>query len=223
MIFNVFKPKRLRDGKTHVARLYSGRYRLNGSGDVTTVPLQTSDKQVATEKLRKLVNEIQREGEGLTPPKALREAGQKTLAVHLGEFIGAKSSLKRDARYLYELQKRVEKLLDECKWEYPKDVTAESFTTWRSGRTQSAKTLNEYLTSMRTLLNWMEKKGRLLRNPLNSVETPSTCNVATRPRRAFSEDDLKRLLAVAGPRRIVYQTSRTDRASPKRACASGTR
>ena len=207
MICNIFKPKRRLKGKVRVSRLYRGRYRLNGGGKMTTVPLNTTDKQVAWERLRKIVNEIEREGEGLTPPKALREAGQKALTGHLEEFLAAKSAVHREERYLYDLKNRVLKLLAECGWAYAKDVTPESFIAWRNRRKQSDKTLNEYLTSIRTLLNWMVAKGRLAFNPLKSVEAPSTRDVHVRPRRAFSVDEVKRLLAVAGPRRIVYQTS----------------
>ncbi len=207
MIRNVFKPKRYRDGKLHIARTYSGRYRVPGQSRVTTVALKTPDKQVAEERLRKIVNEIEREGEGLTPSRELRDASQKPLVEHLAEFLAAKAATRRNARYLYELKNRVLKLLKECRWTHAKDVSPEGFVSWRNRSKCSDKTLNEYLTSARGLLNWMVAKGRLPYNPLKGVETPSTKDVQVRPRRAFSEDELKRLLALAARHRIVYQTA----------------
>ena len=137
----------------------------------------------------------------------MREAGQKLPSAHLDDLLAAKSAAGRDDRYLYELKNRVLRLLRECGWVLAKDITAESFTAWRNRQGQSDRTLNEYLTSMRTLLNWMEGKGLLSRNPLKSVEAPSTRHVAVRPRRAFSDEAMRKLLAAAGPRRIVYQAS----------------
>ncbi len=207
MICNVFKPKRRAGEKLRVARLYSGRYRLDGEGKATTVPLHTTDKQVATERLRKIINEREREKEGLLPNKALREAGARTLNEHLNDFLAAKAAVNRDARYLYELKNRVIKLMKECRWNLARDITAESFVAWRNTQKRSDKTLNEYLTSARSLLNWMEAKGRLLHNPLKTVEAPSTRDVQVRPRRAFTDNEMKNLLALAGKRRIVYLAS----------------
>ena len=42
MIKTIYKPKRLRDGKRVVSRLYSLRLRLDGESDITTIPLGVS-------------------------------------------------------------------------------------------------------------------------------------------------------------------------------------
>jgi integrase len=203
----VFKPSRVRNGIRQTSSVYSGRYRLAGETKATTVALGIKDKQAAEAHLRKLVKEKEQEAEGLLLPKALRDASQRPLRDHLNDFLAAKSSADRDARYLYELKNRVLKLLKECRWTYAKDITAESFIAWRVGRKGSAKTLNEYLTSMRTLLNWMEQKGRLTFNALKSVEAPVVREALVKPRRALTDEEMKRLLGVAEGRSIVYRMS----------------
>ena len=66
----VFKQKRRIGGKIVVSACYSGRYRLAGEFQDTTVRLEVSDKQAAESKLRKLVQELEREGEGLIRPRS---------------------------------------------------------------------------------------------------------------------------------------------------------
>jgi hypothetical protein len=43
MICMIYRRKRVTDGKTETARLYRGRYRLEGEAKITEVPLHTSD------------------------------------------------------------------------------------------------------------------------------------------------------------------------------------
>ena len=50
MKFFVFKPKRRKNGKLLVGRLYRGRYRLEEDSESIEVPLKVTDKQVAQSK-----------------------------------------------------------------------------------------------------------------------------------------------------------------------------
>jgi integrase len=159
MICNVFKPKRKTDGKKSQQRMYRGRYRLDGDSKLTDVPLHTFDKQVAVERLKKIVREKQQQREGLIASKPQREAAQKPLAEHLEDFIRSRQSIGRDEKYVKELRKKVLKLVEDCGWELPCHVTAESFEAWRNGQEKSAKTLNEYLTAAFTGL----RRGELLK------------------------------------------------------------
>ena len=58
----------------------------------------------------------------------------------------------------------------ECLWEQVKDISSDSFLTWRVKQTLAPKTVNEYLMSISSLLNWMEKHERIERNPLRHVQ-----------------------------------------------------
>lgn len=81
----VFKQRRRIDGKIVVSACYSGRYRLAGEFRDTTVRLDVSDKQAAESKLRKHVQELEREGQGLIPVKKLRDGGHPA-GVAMPEF-----------------------------------------------------------------------------------------------------------------------------------------
>ncbi len=88
MISHVYKPKRKnKAGKTVSARLYRGRYRLDGDFATIEIPLGTDDKQVAEKKLAQIIAEKERERAGIIAPKAQRTAAQKRLEEHLADFI----------------------------------------------------------------------------------------------------------------------------------------
>jgi integrase len=188
-------------------RIYRGRYCLDGELKLKDVSLHTSDKQVAEQRLNEIIREEERERAGIIPPRALREGAQKELTKHLKEYIADLKARGRDELYICHLEKRIEKLLDECKWQFARDITANSFQTWRSQQEKAAKTLNEYLAGVSSFLVWMERNGRLLSNPLKIVGKVETRGKEERIRRAFTDDEVSRLLLVAGERKVVYLTA----------------
>jgi len=167
------------------------------------VALQTTDKQVAEAKLRRIVNEREREREGLIAPKTLREAMRLPFSDHVKEFISELHTQKRAERYVANVETQLTTLTRECGWKTLQDVTAESFCAWRRKQKKTAKTLNEYLASARHFLGWLERAEKIERNRLKSVEKIEN-HTPTVQRRALSYEDAQRLLDVAGPRRTVY-------------------
>jgi len=127
MIRYVYKPSKVVRGKRVFDRLYRGRYRLDGDERMREVPLRTPDKQIADQRLNKIVLEEQREGAGLLAPKAEREAAQRRFAEHVEDFILMRRAVGRDEKYVNELRKKLLRLGKECSWAYPKDVSALTF------------------------------------------------------------------------------------------------
>ncbi len=204
MICMIYRRKRTIAGKIEMARLYRGRYRLDGETKITEIPLHTPDKRVAQQRLEQHVREKQMEETGILAPSAVRKAAQSSLEEHLGQYVADLQALNRDDQYIYELKNRVRRLIKECVWKQLKDVTADSFQMWRATQTLSPKTLNEYLGSISSLLNWMEKHERIARNPLQHVQKVQANGRQVRPRRAFSDAEMQRLLGVAEKRKVVY-------------------
>ncbi len=54
MICMIYRRKRVTDGKTETARLYRGRYRLDGETKITEIPLHTPDKRLPNNAWSKL-------------------------------------------------------------------------------------------------------------------------------------------------------------------------
>ncbi len=96
----IYKPKRLRNGKRSTGRLYRARVKLAGDSKVRDIALQVSDKQVAQQKLNKLVQELEHESAGLIPAKAEREAAQSPLLDLVSEYVNELTVLGRSADHL---------------------------------------------------------------------------------------------------------------------------
>ena len=89
----IYKPKRLRNGKRTIGRLYRARVKLTGDNKVRDIPLKVSDKQVAQQKLNKLVQELEHESAGLIPAKPERETAQSPLLDLVSEYVNELTSL----------------------------------------------------------------------------------------------------------------------------------
>jgi len=182
--------------------MYRAKYRLDPRDKIKDVPLHTNDKQVAQQKLRKILEEEQAEQAGFIRPKKQREAVQRPLLEHIETFIAERYTIGRDEKYVRELKKKLLALTAEVPWKYMAEITPESFCSWRRKQKKSAKTLNEYLSAIRALLNWLEPL--IGQNPLRSVERMQTAVEPKRQRRAFFVDELRRLIAASGERGIIY-------------------
>jgi len=195
----VFKLKRRKNGKVITARFYTGRYELEGDSKPTDVPLKTTDKQVAKARLDRIVQELEREGEGLTEPKSIRMGSQKPLVDQMEEHLAERLRLGRSVQYVNGLRAHILTLLKECNWRVVKDVTAESFREWRQKHKAEPKTLNEYLAAISSLLNWMLDSERIQKNPLKGVAKIENNGEPSFQRRALTADEAQRLIANSGP------------------------
>ena len=207
MIESVYRPKRKKEGKTVTARLYRGRYRLDDDFQIRDVPLDTPDRQVARKRLRDIIIEAQKEGDGLVIPRMHRNALLKPLADHLKDYLADLTSKGRVKKYVRLMEARNERLICDCPWRVVPEVTADRFINWRSRHGElSPKTLNEYLNSATGFLNWMVKQGRTGANPLRLIDSVETRGKQQK-RRAFDDAELGALLGVAGSRRLLYLTA----------------
>ena len=91
----IYKPKRLQNGKRTTGRLYRARIKLAGDSKVRDIALQVSDKQVAQQKLNKLIQELEHESAGLIPAKVEREAAQSPLLDLVSEYVNELTVLGR--------------------------------------------------------------------------------------------------------------------------------
>jgi integrase len=198
MINTIYKPKR--------SRIWRWKFRLRPEdGAIEDVSLGTSDKQVAEKFRGERLREKEHERAGLIPPKAARDAAQRKLADHLEDFLGDMRRRGKSEKYLANLEFRVERLISDCGWSTAKDASADSFQAWLRGQLElKDKTANDYLEAARCFFNWLVKLGRAGSNPLLSVEKVKTKGGSADEVRAFSDDEVLRLLAVAGDRKPVY-------------------
>lgn len=134
----------------------------------------------------------------------MREAAQVPLKTHLASYVRELISKGRDGRYASGVETVFENLMKECGWEHFKDVSPESFLAWRQAQTKAPKTLNEYLGAARAFLKWLVRFGYLSHNPLANVEPVRVQGRQKRTRRAYTPEEIQKLLGVAGERYPVY-------------------
>lgn len=182
------------------------RFKLPGMSDYKRVCLHCRDKQVADAKRLDFIRQHEREAAGIIAPAPLRNAAARTVADHLADLIRDLDASGRSAKYCYDIERRITKLSAACEWTHLRDITAESFNAWRSLNPDklAAKTLNEYLNAANVLLNRLTKQGKLIANPLASVDRTSTVGKQRRKRRAITPDQFAKLLEVAPRRRLAY-------------------
>lgn len=130
---NISRRRRHRGGKLMVSPTWYLRHKMPGEAWSKWRNLGVRDKQVADEMRLKFVREAEREAHGLSPTKPLRDGAVGPLADALAEY---KKSIEstRDGMYVYNVGQHVTKLLKECGWKIPRDVTAGSFESWHPGR-----------------------------------------------------------------------------------------
>ncbi len=202
----VYKPTYTRKGRTKKVRSWWGCYRLDGdSGQPVRLSLGTTDKRVAEKKLAELVRRAEHERAGIAIADPLRQAAMRPLADHLGDFVADLRVKGCDDEYIRHVEARTRSLMRHCGWEMPKDVNADSFLRWRREVSpKSPRTLNHYYDAVRALMNWMQRTGRIAEDPLKSVEKVPAKNRGTFKRRALTDEQVGRLLSVAGMHRLVY-------------------
>lgn len=207
MIAFVFRPTRRKNRKVWKSRLYSGRYRLAGQTKTTTVALHVTDRQVAEAKLRELVQDLEREAVGITPPKRVRIANECNMGQHVKAYCSDLRARRKDDEYVTTVEKRLTKLVEHCGWQRLADVTPESFQTWRTKQTFAAKTLNDYLGAASALFGWLIRNEIASRNPLVGVGKVDVRGNERRRRRAFTRDEFAAVIAVAGDYRLALLTA----------------
>jgi integrase len=207
MIFKIEKRRFRQDGVLRVTRHYYLRYRFGDMPVDRWKSLSVTDRQVAEKKAQEFLQEKEREAAGILEPKVIRDAAVRPLAAHLQDYVEdleKRNRAGRNGRGGRQVNMRVSTLLHDCNWKVAYNISADSFIGWRMRQKKSARTLNHYLQAMISFLNWLERVGRIKGNPLKVVGKVDERGQSKRVRRAFTDDELRRLVDGSGLRGIVY-------------------
>jgi integrase len=207
MIHSVEKRRCRRNGKLCETRSYYLRYRYGAMPSDKWKSLGVTDKQVAEKKASEFRRESENEAEGILEPRLIRDAAKKPLLSHLDDYVAdlkARERAGRNGRGASLTKSRIFRLLSECGWKLAYNVTPDSFSAWRNQQKGAARTVNHYLQGMVSFLNWLERVGRIKTNPLKFVAKVDERGKKRRVRRAFTEEELAKLVKGSGPRGIVY-------------------
>jgi integrase len=202
MIAYIYRPKRQRNGKLVSSRIWRARLKLNGDTKTRDISLNCADKQTAEQKLRDSIRDQERESVGLLAPAAQRKTFESPLAELVGGYVADLKALGRSTDHVRHVDKRLLRLVRECKWQNLREVTANSFLCWRAKQTQAPKTINEYQAVLSALFTWLRKQNRVTANPFELVSKVDARGKESFHRRALNDDEARRLLA--GERKLLY-------------------
>jgi integrase len=202
MIAYIYRTKRRLDGKLISSRTWRARLKLNGDIKARDVSLGVSDKQVAEQKLRDIIRDHERAGVGLIAPAAQRETFENPMERLVDGYVGDLKVLGRSADHVRHVDKRLRRLMRECKWQNLREATADSFLRWRAGQKKTPKTINEYQAALSAMFSWLRKQNRVAANPFEFVTKVDARGKESFHRRALNDDEARRLLTV--PRRPLY-------------------
>jgi len=188
-------------------RYYRYSYYFDNSKQRVRGSTRRSTKEAATKYAKQLFEEALLERDGLGPTKTERDASKKELLLHLNDFLDAKEKEGKAVKYVKSLQKQLTKLFQACAWTFPKDIRRAGFEAWRGKQNLHPKTINEYHWSLSSFVKWLLGAGRLSVNPLAHIAKVATKGAESRKRRAFTMDEVERLLKVSGRRGAVYVTA----------------
>ena len=105
--------------------------------------------------------------------------------------------------YVRTMGWQLNKLFRACGWRVIADISGSGFCRWRSASTLQGKTLNNYLGYLSCFCNWLISSGRASVNPFGSPEAVDLRR-RRRYRRAFTREELSRLVKASGDRSLVY-------------------
>ncbi len=150
---------------------------------------------------------------GLLDPE--RVATSKLLADHLTDFATALAAKECSPRHVDLVTARARKIVDDCGFRYFGDINASKVmeylndlrTDTETKRGISAQTFNFYLQAIKQFCRWAVKDRRATESPVAHLSGLNVRTDRRHDRRAFTVEELCRLLEAAfnGPERLGYE------------------
>jgi len=181
------------------------RYTLPG-GKEQAKSLRVRDRRTAERLMGEFITEHEREAIGLLPSRRVRETVAADLLTLAEGYLNDLRAQRCAPKHVENTGRHIRLLAKACGWKRISDITPESFTAWRArqGETKAPKTLNEYRNSIRAFLKWLVQTDRLPENPLQRIAPVKQFEQRIN-RRAITDEEAARMLAVAPPeRRLIY-------------------
>jgi integrase len=139
-------------------------------------------------------------------------AQRRPLQEIIDRYIRSLDDQGRGQRHQKESRRLLETVARQCKWTYLGDIQQDSLKQWLdtlkdAGR--APRTLNSYRDAVVALVNWcMEQKPKLLyHSPMDKQKYRAEGNQPSKPRRAYTPEELQRLLAATRSHRLIYQVA----------------
>ncbi len=133
-----------------------------------------------------------------------------TYAENVKDYVSELKTAGRSKMYVGNVERCLEAVGEGCGWTRLADVRRDSFADYLSARKKSGtapRTLNNDLATVRTFFAWCFESKRIDSNPCDNLKRVEQADDRRRIRRALSRAECAGLLAVAGPRELVYRVA----------------
>jgi integrase len=186
---------------------FVAKYR-DGAGIVQTVATGCRDETAARRVLADLERRTELVKSGMVTSDEEKMAGH--LAISLDEHFRAfdRHLQAQGASLIHRsyTSRYLRRLAAECSMAMLADLRADALEQWLAERAAEgigAKTRNLYRGALVSFCNWCVRSRRLPKNPLASIPVANVKADRRRERRAMTEEELSRLLAVARERPLL--------------------
>jgi integrase len=187
---------------------YFAKYR-DSDGVVVMKPTACRDKQAAEQMLKKWERVVDQVKAGTLDRKSLDAAqqGAAPLEEHLKAYGDYLIAAEATAKYRKNTFRGIRRVAKECGFATPVQFTRDAVQGWLADRKNtekmSASARNYYRQSVVSFANWCVTAKRLFSHDLNLIPKADQKADPRRPRRALTEEELKRVLAVATERPLL--------------------
>jgi integrase len=201
-----------------VSPFYIAKYR-DGSGVVAEKPTGCRDETAARQVLATLERraELVRSNVMTAAEAAIGDHQAAPLRKHLDAFDEHHQAKGVTRIHREDTGRYLRRLAGDCAFGTLADLRLESLERWLALRTaegMSARTRNAYRNALMTFCNWCVETSRLAINPFEPVPKANEKADRRRQRRAMTEAELVKLLAVARGRPLIEAL--TVRKGPRR-------
>jgi len=210
------KPIVVRDSKTgkrvkKKSAKWWGRF-TDALGREKRVPLAT-DRRAAQVMLQELIHKVERQKAGLHDP--IEEQMCRPLDEHLTDFVTYLRAKDVTERHVGETVMQIRKIVETGRWRTAGDIEAGGVAKFLSAfraKGRAAQTYNHYLKSIKHFTGWLEREGRIVRNPIAHMPRLNVKADRRHDRRALSADEFQRLIKEAQDGPPIEGISGLDRA-----------
>lgn len=130
--------------------------------------------------------------------------------IHVDEYADDLAKAGRAKMYVYNVRKYLKLTAAACGWKTVGDANREALKHHLESKQTAgaaARTLNNILSTHRAFFAWCVQLQRMDTNPSALIKRFDAVSDRRRTRRALQPDEVSKLLAVAGPRELVYRVA----------------
>lgn len=186
---------------------YLARFR-DGEGVVQTIATGCRDESAARAVLVQLERRAEMVRAGILTPAedACIDHRRSPIGEHVEAYIDSLRARSCAPKHVLGVLRRLTLVMRECRFKALQDIKREAFEKWlgsSANARRSNRTKNTYVAAMKAFCKWCVEHDRLSTNPVARVQKLDEQIDRRRQPRAFTEDELVRLLDAARRRPLA--------------------